>query len=396
MKTKILKLSLLLTAVSLIPAIAFCQSGSTGVAGEIKGLQKVLDDLYYEMLPMCGDLISIGSAIAGFAATFYIGSRVWRSIINAEPIDFYPLLRPFVLGFCILKFPLVIGVMNGILNPTVTGTRALADNTNVSVQKLIEKRKQMMDTTITYLMYGSNDGAGNKDLWMQYTQTESDKENDFLGIGASLKFAMQKTYYNLKNWFKQLLSTLLEILFEAAALCINTIRTFNLLILALLGPIVFGLAVFDGFQHTLQVYLARYINYYLWLPVANILGALLGKIQIGMLKLDMQQIAQFGDTSFTTADVGYLIFMIIGIVSYFTIPNIASMIVNVGSESVLTRKVHDMFWGTVRSTTSTASRVVGGPVGMAADAFGDANLRMTQGYSGSSTASGYFGDKLKT
>ena len=39
-------------------------------------------------------------------------------------------------------------------------------------------------------------------------------------------------------------------LFEAAALCINTIRTFYLIVLAILGPLVFGIAVFDGFQHT--------------------------------------------------------------------------------------------------------------------------------------------------
>ena len=51
-------------------------------------------------------------------------------------------------------------------------------------------------------------------------------------------------------------------------LCINTLRTFSLIVLAILGPLVFGLAVFDGFGHTLTVWLARYINVFLWLPVA--------------------------------------------------------------------------------------------------------------------------------
>lgn len=75
----------------------------------------------------------------------------------------------------------------------------------------------------------------------------------------------------------------LQVLFEAAALCINTIRTFYLIILAILGPIVFGLAVFDGFQHTLTVWLAKYINVFLWLPVSNIFGAIIGKVQENML-----------------------------------------------------------------------------------------------------------------
>ena len=52
----------------------------------------------------------------------------------------------------------------------------------------------------------------------------------------------------------------------------HTIRTFQLIVLAILGPLVFGLSVFDGFQHSLRHWIARYINTFLWLPVANIFG----------------------------------------------------------------------------------------------------------------------------
>lgn len=380
----------LLSVALLVPALGFCQ---TGVAGELRGLHKVLADLKDEMMPLCGQLTGIGQAIAGFAATFYIGSRIWKSIASAEPIDFYPLFRPFVLTFCIINFPLVIALMEGILSPTVTGTETLVDNTNASIQKLMEKRRQQLDTSRAYQMYESNNGEGNKDLWMLYTQGGQDND-DFLGIGSDIKFAMAKAYYNLKNWFKNLLSMLLEILYEAAALCINTIRTFNLIIMALIGPIVFGLAVFDGFQHTLPVYLARYVNFYMWLPIANILGALLGKIQEGMIKLDMAQIAQYGDSFFTTADVGYIVFMIIGIVSYFTIPNISSMIINAGGGSTLTSKIGGMSRGAVGMGVGMATGVAGGAAGMAADMFGDMNTRMTTGAAGSGTASDYFKDKL--
>lgn len=36
--------------------------------------------------------------------------------------------------------------------------------------------------------------------------------------------------------------------------------TFYMIVLAILGPLVFGIAVFDGFQHTLTVWIARYLN----------------------------------------------------------------------------------------------------------------------------------------
>ncbi|MGG7666924.1 hypothetical protein [Dyadobacter sp. BHUBP1] len=91
----ILKIMLCMSIGLLLPELALAQ----GIAGEIKGLQVVLDQLYGEMMTMSGKLIGVGRGIAGFAAMWYIAYRVWRHIANAEPIDIYPLLRPFV-GLC--------------------------------------------------------------------------------------------------------------------------------------------------------------------------------------------------------------------------------------------------------------------------------------------------------
>lgn len=103
--------------------------------------------------------------------------------------------------------------------------------------------------------------------------------------------------------------------------------------LAILGPLVFGIAVFDGFQHTLTVWIARYLNIFLWLPVANIFGGIMGKIQENMVKEDLQQIATNGDTFFSTTDTAYLIFMIIGIIGYFTVPSVANYNIHAGGVS---------------------------------------------------------------
>src|SRR5690606_2622054 len=110
------------------------------------------------------------------------------------------------------------------------------------------------------------------------------------------------------------MSEVLEVLFQAAALCINTIRTFYLVVLSVLGPLVFGLSVFDGLHHTLTVWIARYINVFLWLPVANLFGAIIGKIQEHMLLLDISQVEASGDTFFSATDTAYLIFLLMGIV----------------------------------------------------------------------------------
>jgi conjugative transposon TraJ protein len=179
----------------------------------------------------------------------------------------------------------------------------------------------------------------------------------------------------------------LKVLFEAAALCINTIRTFYLIVLAILGPLVFGIAVFDGFQHTLTVWIARYLNIFLWLPVANIFGGIMGKIQENMLKEDLHQIATNGDTFFSTTDTAYLIFMIIGIIGYFTVPSVANYIIHAGGGNALLHKVTNMM------STSSRTMVAGG-TSMVKDVYGNTAGRVMNSMTEQGTTGGYFKDKI--
>src|ERR1700748_2764564 len=110
-----------------LPLCTYAQT-SGGLGDDLKGMQTTLDQLYDQMIPLCGELIGVGRGIAGFAATWYIAYRVWRHLANAEPIDFYPLLRPFAIAIAILLFPSVIGLINGVMQPTVAGTAAMVEN----------------------------------------------------------------------------------------------------------------------------------------------------------------------------------------------------------------------------------------------------------------------------
>jgi conjugative transposon TraJ protein len=341
------------------------------------------------MMPLCSKLIGVGQGIAGFAATWYIASRVWRHIANAEPIDFYPLFRPFVIGFAVVIFPSVIGMINGVMKPTVTATAAMVTDSDKAIALLLKQKEEAIKKTQVWQMYIGESGSGDRDKWYRYTHPDDpdpDNEGMFASIGNDVRFAMAKASYNFRNSIKQWMSEVLQVLFQAAALCINTLRTFQLIILSILGPLVFGIAVFDGFQHTLTVWVARYVNIFLWLPVANIFGAVIGKIQEKMLQLDIQQVQDYGDTFFSPTDVAYLIFMIIGIVGYFTVPSVANYIVHAGGGNTLLYKISSLLSSTSRGAVNTVS----GGAGMVADSMGNAAGRMAGSISSYAASAGYF------
>jgi len=357
------------------------------MVNRIRSLNEVLDTLYADMMPLCSRLIGVGRGIAGFAATWYIASRVWGHIARAEPVDFYPLFRPFVLGFAVLIFPSVLAMINGVMKPTVTATSQMVTDSDKAVAQLLKMKEEAIKTTAYWQMYVGPTGGGDRDKWYKYHY--GDKGEGWLtSIGNDIKFAFAKFSYNFRNSIKQWMSEVLKVLFEASALCINTIRTFYLIVLGILGPLVFGIAVFDGFQHTLTVWIARYLNIFLWLPVANIFGGIMGKIQENMLKEDLHQIATNGDTFFSTTDTAYLIFMIIGIVGYFTVPSVANYIIHAGGSNTLLQKVTNII--------STSSRSVAtGTVSMTKDALGGTYNKISGSMADHGASDGYFKEKIK-
>jgi len=319
MKTSIKKVAFIAVVVLLFPLLSLAE----GVASDLHSLQGVLDNLYNQMMPLCRGMIDVSRGIAGFAALWYIAARVWKHLAAAEPIDFYPLLRPFAIGFCIIAFPLVLALINGILQPTVTATDQMVNNSNQVIQRMLKSEQTVAgEGAVT----AGNADPGKYDRYSYPNKTPG---------AAGTSIADSYSGWGFKNMIKKAVFELLNVLFEAAALCLDTIRTFKLIVLAILGPLCFGLSVFDGFQHTLKQWLARYINVFMWLPVANIFGAIIAKIQENMILL--QQSGGASSPTFGDTNTAYLIFLVIGIVGYFAVPGIANYIVNVGGHALLSR-----------------------------------------------------------
>ena len=89
------------------------------LAINFENLHQVLRNLYQDMLPLCGDMIGVAKGVAGLGALFYVAYRVWKSLASAEPIDVFPLLRPFDIGLCIMFFATVVLVSIGGNTPGI-------------------------------------------------------------------------------------------------------------------------------------------------------------------------------------------------------------------------------------------------------------------------------------
>jgi len=329
---------------------------------EFENLHEVLRSLYDEMLPMSADMAGLAKGLAGLGALFYIALKVWQALSRAEPIDMYPLLRPFALGICIMFFPtLVLGTINAVLSPVVQGTHGILENqvldlTDLQAKKdLLEREAMLRNPETAYLV----------------SDEEFDKKLEELGWSPSDLVTISGMYMErqgykfeqaVKNWFRELL----EVLFQAAALVIDTIRTFFLIVLSILGPIAFAISVWDGFQSTLTQWLTRYVSVYLWLPVADLFSSILAKIQSLIVERDIEMLS---DPTFIpdTSNTVYIIFMIIGIVGYFTIPTVTGWIIQAGGAGNFTRNVNQ--------TAMKAGNVASAGAGSAAGNIGGQLLK---------------------
>ena len=275
---------------------------------DFENLHQILRSLYEEMMPLCEDMAGVAKGIAGLGALFYVACRVWQSLARAEPIEVFPMLRPFAIGFCIMLFPsLVLGTLNGVMSPIVQGTAKILEAETLDMN---EYRKQKDELEHEAMMR-------NPETAYLVSNEEFDKQLDELGWSPEDVVTMTGMYiergmYNMKKSVRDFFREILELMFQAAGLVIDTIRTFFLVVLAILGPIAFAISVWDGFQSTLTQWICRYIQVYLWLPVSDMFSTVLAKIQVLMLQSDIERMQADPNFSLDSSDGVYIVFMIIG------------------------------------------------------------------------------------
>ena len=288
---------------------------------EFDNLHQILRSLYDEMMPLCGDMADVARGIAGLGALFYVACRVWQSLARAEAIDVFPMLRPFAVGLCIMFFPtVVLGTVNSILSPVVQGTAKLLETQTLDMNEYRRQKDK--------LEYEAK--VRNPETAYLVSNEEFDKQLEELGWSPSDMVTMAGMYidrgmYNMKKNIRDFFREILELMFQAAALVIDTIRS-----------------------------------------------TILAKIQVLMLQSDIERMQADPNFSLDSSDGVYIVFMIIGIIGYFTIPTVAGWIIQAGGMGSYGRGVTQL----AGRGAALAGGVAGAAAGNAAGRVGRAGINM--------------------
>ena len=304
---------------------------------EFDNLHTILRSLYTEMMPLCSNMAGVAKGIAGLGALFYVAVRVWQSLARAEAIDVYPLLRPFAVGFCIMFFPtIVLGTINGVLSPVVQGTNRMLETQTLDMNKYREQKDKLEYEAM----------MRNPETAYLVSNEEFDRQLEELGWSPGDMVTMAGMYiergmYNMKKGIRDFFREVLELLFAAAALLIDTLRTF-------------------------------FLQIYLWLPVADLFSTVLAKIQVLMLQNDISELQNNPNFSLEASNGVYIVFLIIGIIGYFTIPTVAGWIIQAGGSGSYGRAVTQL----AGKGAGVVGGVAGATVGNVAGRAGRAGVNM--------------------
>ncbi len=78
------------------PGVATAQD----ISSEVRGLHKVLNELYGEMIPLCSQLIGVGRGVAGFAALVVHRCESLAAFGKCRAYRFLPAVPPFCYRHC--------------------------------------------------------------------------------------------------------------------------------------------------------------------------------------------------------------------------------------------------------------------------------------------------------
>lgn len=274
-----------------------------------------LNGVHEKFFPLVQDISGVIGGVISIATLLYIGSKIWSSYAKNEPIEVYPLLRPFVIAFLCAHFSTcVCKPIDALIEP---------------ISSFLYERKTTelitRETVKAAIQDQSDQSKGNDDA-------QTDKEESF-----KLKKFLSHAWAWLMNKLFELIAAIMDIIIGLLQFILSFIlmcsRVFFLSVLCMMGPIAFAISLFPGYQQTLTQWIAKYVSISFWLPciyMCDIFINVLGANIINMF--NTAAVAGNGDVV-VSGLVLLIISILLGALSYFlytTVPTVSSWVITGG------------------------------------------------------------------
>jgi hypothetical protein len=253
-----------------------------------------LDSIFMQLYPACSNLIGPASRICGVFTLIYIFITAWKTWGKGEAIEVTSFFRPFAITIVIFMLPGLIPTFEGILSPTKIVTESLAVNTQESIDQKLKEYEQLKE---------------------QKEREEIDEDEDVSTIDEIIQ--------KLKDLVRDLILLLAAVFRFCAVLILAVLSTFYRLVLAILSPIVFAFSILPSFKDNIATLVKRYINVYLYVPIANILSYVLLRINELTLDSNIASLKNGGAIDDTNNFAMTLALSLMAIIGYFCVPTIA-------------------------------------------------------------------------
>ena len=329
----------------LLSAVLICllTSGSLLAQGTyanygLSNMDTLLEGVYNSVIQNASVFVSIASVIGVIGAIIMISAHIYSRLLRGAAVELTAILRPFLVLLGLVFYLPLITTVNALLSPTVYATKGMVQNENAVVEEVLGRLADVRRQTEAYAVYVGADGMGDFDKYLEVNDLVDDTGTFGLHrVGQSIKFSMESAMYRLRNQFRQLVFWLLGWVYSASIFIVNTLRTFTLAVLVLIGPLALSFCLFPGFQGSFTNWMGRYVTVYLWLPVANIFGFIIGRVQISFTELAIASAGAggFADAGMSATDGLYFILLLTGVVGYFAVPTITSYMISASGATAL-------------------------------------------------------------
>jgi hypothetical protein len=283
------------------------------------------ETLYREIVGFVGN--SLWGALpfwAGLFTLILIFFLYFQAIETLDLSSFQKLYYPLFVALLLMFGNIIPTVLDTLLSPTVMVTEALVGDSSEQVQQLLETKEQLVQK--------------HEEEKIREQQAEEEGQS-FVG---KIFNKIIETVTELLDFFENLAEQipgvaessfifLLECFYIAARKIFLFVAYFNRIIIIVLLPLVIGLSIIPALRHLLVDWIKRYVIFYLYVPICNVLGIIINKVSLFSLKTDIARLQENPESynrDSLAENIVYVGFLVLGIVGFFFIPTIAKWGVN--------------------------------------------------------------------